>query len=101
MKIYIYDFVYCIIIQANIKRNGRKFNPNSKLNRVNFIATLIKNVYKRVSRKELLKRNKLLHRRSNEFKFCSFLIYFFSTNSFFKIPYECRFVSLSGKENPF
>lgn len=56
----------------------------ANLNRVNFIATLIKNVYKRVSRKELLKRNKLLHRRSNEFKFCSFLIYFFSTNSFFK-----------------
>lgn len=51
----------------------------ANLNRVNFIATLIKNVYKRVSRKELLKRNKLLHRRSNEFKFCSFLIYFFST----------------------
>lgn len=73
----------------------------ANLNRVNFIATLIKNVYKRVSRKELLKRNKLLHRRSNEFKFFSFFIYFFSTNSFFKIPYECRFVSLSGKENPF
>lgn len=97
MKIYIYDFVYCIIIQANIKRNGRKFNPNSKLKQSKFHSY----VYKRDSRKELLKRNKLLHRRSNEFKFFSFFIYFFSTNSFFKIPYECRFVSLSGKENPF
>lgn len=36
MKIYIYDFVYCIIIQANIKRNGRKFNPNSKLKQSKF-----------------------------------------------------------------
>lgn len=55
----------------------------ANLNRVNFIATLIKNVYKRVSRKELLKRNKLLHRRSNEFKFCSFLIYFSSAQIHF------------------
>lgn len=36
MKIYIYDFVYCIIIQADIKRNGRKFNPNSKLKQSKF-----------------------------------------------------------------
>lgn len=54
------------------------------LNRVNFIVILIKNVYKRVFCKEFLKRNKLLYCRLNEFKFCSFLIYFFSINLFFK-----------------
>lgn len=71
------------------------------LNRVNFMVILIKNVYKRVFCKEFLKRNKLLYCRLNEFKFCSFLIYFFSINLFFKILYECRFVFFSGKENLF